>query len=102
MTWAFLHDAAGPPPALIAYVEDRDLWRFAYGDKTKQFAAALQTYPLEFAQWDALARDPERVVAEGVPILRGQAKIVAELCQHASQEFIGGFRVPTCNVPGQY
>ena len=39
LAWDFAHGIArnDSPPNILSLIEDRDLWRFAYGDRTKQF-----------------------------------------------------------------
>lgn len=96
----YVHDE--PPPNFIALIEDRDLWRFAYGERTRRFSAALRTYPHEFAVWDRIAENPETCIVEGEAILRGQEKNIGEFCRHAYEMAIGGYIVPVVNVPYHY
>lgn len=42
-----------PPPNLVRYVEDRDLWAWAL-PYSKEVNTALSSYPLELAAWDTL------------------------------------------------
>jgi hypothetical protein len=57
-------------PQFLRYIEDRDLWRFKFGDETKCFSAALRTYPMDFKTWDSFMLRPDRLVEEGIAILR--------------------------------
>lgn len=71
------------PPWLVAYTEDRDLWRWALPD-SKAINACLRSYPLDFGTWDAFAMMvPETFRAPGEAILRREAQIVDQHCQHA-------------------
>lgn len=104
MAWQMFsgeYDGQMPPPSILALIEDRDLWRFAYS-RTKRFSAALRTYPHEFAVWDILAGRVDQLVEEGEAILRGHEKNIGEFCRHAYQAEIGGYTVPVVNVPYHY
>lgn len=39
---------------LLQYVQDRDLWRFEL-PHSREFSAALRSYPMDFAEWDRIA-----------------------------------------------
>lgn len=97
MAWEF---CVGPDvPALIAHIEDRDLWRFALPG-TREFSAALRTYPHDFDTWSTLT--PAALIAEGCSILRGHEKNIDAFCRHAYEMEIGGHTVPVVNVPYHY
>jgi oligoribonuclease NrnB/cAMP/cGMP phosphodiesterase (DHH superfamily) len=104
MAWDFFsraeHNSA--PPNLISLIEDQDLWRFSFGDKTRLFTVALRTYPQEFDTWNGLARDTDKLIAEGEPILRGYRKSVGQLCAQEYMQEIAGFTVPVVNAPYQF
>lgn len=102
MAWKFTKpDALNPPPGL-KYVEDRDLWRFAYGDATKKFSAALRTYPQEFDLWTDFMFTPKVLVVEGASILRSHEANIAKFLADAYVDEIDGHRVPVVNVPYHY
>lgn len=94
--------AAPQVPLLIALVEDRDLWRFAYGDDTRQFSAALRTYNMNFTQWSEIARNPEPLIEEGKTILKAHQFNIQKFMNDAFQERVGGRQVPCVNVPYHY
>ena len=91
-----------PPPSILSLIEDRDLWRFAYGDKTRRFSAALRTYPHDFNVWNNLVCRVDALIDEGEAILRGHQKNIGEFCKHAYEMSIGGHVVPVVNVPYHY
>lgn len=64
------------------YVRDRDLWLWEL-PSSKEFSAGLASYPQNFAVWDKLVGDPERLIAEGAPILRYQQNCVERSQKHA-------------------
>lgn len=104
MAWDFFEesDHNGAPPTFISYIEDRDLWQFAYGDRTRQFSAALRTYPHDFNVWTELAASPEALIEEGASILRGHNKNIEQMCEHAYWGEVANFKVPMVNVPYHY
>lgn len=104
MAWEFCHQTPrnDAPPAIIALIEDRDLWRFSFGDRTRHFSAALQTYPHDFATWSGLASRVDDVVAEGRAIYRGHRANIEKFIVMRHWMTIGGHPVPVVNVPYHY
>lgn len=104
MAWEFAHGITrnDPPPTMLSLIQDRDLWQFAYGDRTKQFSAALRTYPMIFETWDKIAANPENLVKEGEAILRGHNANIAKFVAEVYDDEIGGHHVPVVNVPYHY
>lgn len=91
-----------PPPTMLSLIQDRDLWRFAYGDRTKQFSAALRTYPMTFETWSEIAKDPDKLVKEGEIVLKAHTANIAKFIADAYFGDVGGHRVPVVNVPYHY
>lgn len=104
MAWEFAHgiERNEPPPTFLAYIQDRDLWRFAYGDATRQFSAALRTYPMNFDTWDGLAHRADVLVDEGKGILRAHNANIRKFLADVYMGDVGGHRVPIVNVPYHY
>lgn len=104
MAWKFAHGTMKDDriPLFLQLIEDRDLWRFAHGDRTKRFSAALRTYPMDFKQWDFLAIDPEILVLEGEGILRAHNANIKKFMGDAYMDKIDGHLVPVVNVPYHY
>jgi hypothetical protein len=98
MTWDFCFPGE-PVPALIAHIEDRDLWRFAMVN-TPTVSAALRTYPHDFHVWDNF--DCNALDRDGRSILRGHRKNVETFITNRYWTEIGGVRVPVVNVPYHY
>jgi hypothetical protein len=60
--WKFFHPER-PAPDLIRYIQDRDLWTWAYPDSAA-FLAALDMEPQDFARWaEVAAFTPEQSAA---------------------------------------
>lgn len=94
LAWDYVHGT--PPPWLVSYVEDRDLWRWQLPD-SREVNAALRCEPLEFTTWDAFVGDdarsfftpPIRMVRDGAAILRCEAGIVASKVDQSHAVCVG-------------
>ncbi len=104
MAWDFARgiEHNDPPPNMLALIQDRDLWRFAFGDRTKQFSAALRTYPMTFEKWDWIAGNADKLVEEGAGILRSHNANIQKFMADAYMDKIDGHLVPVVNVPYHY
>lgn len=101
MAWEFCMPRV-PVPALIAAVEDRDLWRFAI-PSTQYVSAALRTLPHDFGLWNGLTYgDLGGLIAEGTAVLRGHRKNIADFVKQRYWADVGGHNVPVVNVPYHY
>jgi hypothetical protein len=89
-------------PNMIALIEDRDLWRFSFGDRTREFSAALRTYPMDFAMWEAIAAHTDDLIPEGRTVLRAHQANIKKLVAEAYTADVGGFDVPVVNAPYHY
>jgi len=88
--------------ALIAYVEDRDLWQWNL-HKSREVNSALASYPFDFDVWTGLANELgpiQRLATEGTAIERYRASVIASACAHARTVNIAGHIVPAvyCNL----
>ncbi len=103
LTWEHFFDprvqgSRATVPWLVAYTEDRDLWRWAL-PHSRAVNAALSSYSRRFNVWDDLARrGPEDLVAEGQAILRYQEQIIRPRVRHHAWTRIAGNRVPVANA----
>lgn len=101
IAWDVYHHT--PRPALVNYVEDRDLWRFKL-PSSREINAAIFSYEYSFQNWNDLATvidgDFKAVVNAGAAIERKHHKDVAELVKVSQRTMtIGGFQVPVANLP---
>jgi uncharacterized protein len=102
MAWKFAHPGA-MIPKFIRFIEDRDLWRFTYGgEETRQFSAALRTYPMDFKTWDGLIAATDDLVEDGKAILRAHNANIKKFMDDAYMDTIDGHLVPVVNVPYHY
>jgi oligoribonuclease NrnB/cAMP/cGMP phosphodiesterase (DHH superfamily) len=69
------------------YIMDRDLWNWKLPD-SKEFSAALASYPRDFLTWFRLSIND--LCKEGRAILRYQQQLTEQICQQARPwEFLG-------------
>lgn len=92
MAWQYLHEE--PVPALLRYVQDRDLWRHALPE-SEEVSAALRAHDFDFKIWDSI--DVEQLRVEGRALLRYQRRMVERVAAHATPVEILGTVVPTVN-----
>lgn len=103
LAWEWFHPDK-IAPRLIAYVEDRDLWRFALLF-TREISAALFSYDYSFETWSVLSGKMQQVgldsfVTEGAAIERKHHKDIKELLAKTRRLLrIDGTLVPTANLP---
>lgn len=88
----------GIRPDFIDYIQDRDLWHKKLPG-SDEFTIALRSYPQDFEVWDALARDPERLIDEGKGIQRYYRQRVEELKRSAYEAWIDGHHCWIANAP---
>lgn len=101
MAWKFAYPDA-IIPLFFRYIQDRDLWRFFFGDRTKQFSAALRTYPMTFETWDRLITRANDLADEGVGVLRAHNANIQKFIADCYMDTIDGHLVPVVNVPYHY
>lgn len=112
LTWRYLEGVNEEPGALVKYVEDRDLWRWQYGEESKRFAAAIGTMEQTFVNWDLINSDVPYFIQIGGPILKAEKLVIEGLAKEAYDfQFdvfpLGGgdcqtFTVPVVNAPYVY
>lgn len=100
LTWEAVFGDDLPPEAL-EFIQDRDLWKFEKPD-TKQFSAALRTYPQVFEVWDMLMFGAGSLIEEGRIVLKAHEFNVGKFLMSARHMTVGGHRVPAVNVPYHY
>jgi oligoribonuclease NrnB/cAMP/cGMP phosphodiesterase (DHH superfamily) len=95
-----------PPPKLIEYIQDRDLWLYKL-DGTLEINAALSSYPHDFKVWDKLIAGNKHVLEdlkrEGEAIERKLQRDIKLLIESGVRRMIiGGYDVPVLNAPAAY
>jgi oligoribonuclease NrnB/cAMP/cGMP phosphodiesterase (DHH superfamily) len=101
ITWDELHGK--PRPALVDYVEDRDLWSWKLS-ASREASAYISSFDFDFEQWDRLhdelaqPADFPRIASAGAAILRASDRHVASMVERAGRAVVGGFIVPFINT----
>ncbi len=98
-----------PPPPLILYVEDRDLWRFQL-PHSHEVNAYISNYPHDFVEWDYLNSDLKHdadarghllgsspIVTAGKHILDTQKRLIEEICKEAVEVEFDGRKILATN-----
>ncbi|MCC6173812.1 MAG: hypothetical protein IT305_00795 [Chloroflexi bacterium] len=98
LAWDYWHPGQ-EPPALIRYVQDRDLWRFDLPN-SREVTAALESYPMDFAVWSGL--DVADLAREGLAILRFKQRTVQTIVNFARMGQVGGHQVPMVNATAHW
>jgi uncharacterized protein len=86
-------------PVLVAYVEDRDLWRWAL-QGSRAVSAFTHSVKRDLATWDGLVTlSAEEMAWRGEAILAYQETQVDYLVKNAREVEIGGYKVLAVNSP---
>lgn len=95
----FRHDP-GPRLRFADLLRDRDLWQFKM-EGSKQFHAALRSYPFDFQTWSDIAFSQyqiHKLIADGWAILRHQDQMVKIMCDQVTWVTLAGHVVPCVNA----
>lgn len=86
-------------PALVKYVEDRDLWRFAL-PFSKAVHAFCASFPLDLNHREMLSRrSVNDMIDAGEAILRYNRRLVESATKHVRMERVGPWLVPAIASP---
>jgi hypothetical protein len=100
LAWQYFHPGE-PPPAILRYVEDQDLWNWKL-PRTEEVNAALGSYTRDFETWTQLAERPiEELADEGVSIVRSQLREVERALADAHPIAVGTDRIEAINASYQ-
>lgn len=79
------------PVPFVKYIEDRDLWRFDYGDKTAYIFAAVTAREYTLHDWDEIASiGTEQLAQDGKAISAYRDRIIEQAVDKAFQTTILG------------
>ncbi len=90
LAWEWAHD--GPPPWLLHYIQDKDLWNWAL-PASREINAAVASYPFDFKLWSGFSRST--LEQEGRAILRYEHELVDKLAAQAVLVEFQGQIVPS-------
>jgi hypothetical protein len=92
-----------PTPALVKFIQDRDLWTWAFGTETRAFCASLDMEPMEFPRWrDIAGFDEAQLQAFMAPGRAMDAKfteLVSDIARSAMPVTMNGQAGLMCNAP---
>lgn len=105
LAWSWFNPERSPP-ALIEYIQDRDLWLFKLPG-SREINAAMASYDFDFAEWDRLMESDgqqlEALKRDGRAIERRLQKEIKQLIASGVRRMtIAGYDVPVLNAPAAY
>ena len=104
LAWEFFQPAV-PLPALVKFVEDRDIWIWHYPESSS-FLAALDMEPLEFARWAKIAAfdaaEQLAFMTRGTAMDEKFTKIATDLAESAQPVLFNGLAGLMLNAPGVF
>ncbi|TWT58918.1 Oligoribonuclease NrnB [Thalassoglobus neptunius] len=99
--WSIPHVGVEKIPWIVAYVEDRDLWRFNL-EHSREINAWLRSFPMEFETWSDMAThgifDGDSIVESGAAILRSEKQTVASHVRNAKPVKVAGHEILAVNA----
>ncbi len=93
MAWEFWHPEE-PLPELLAYIEDRDLWRWKL-PKSREVSLALSVFPFDFELWSSLSVEGLKVKGEALQSY--QDALLERAASRVRWQELAGYRIPTVN-----
>lgn len=107
IAWHYFHPGK-PVPTLLAYIEDRDLYRFGLPN-SREMSSYIDTIPLtSFEHWEELAREMEdskareRMIAVGSIIIQYHQHIVETAVNHAELVRFEGYECYLAGALGEF
>ncbi|MBU4424387.1 MAG: phosphoesterase [Gammaproteobacteria bacterium] len=104
LAWEFFHPGQ-PVPALLKYIEDRDIWKWEFPESAG-FLSALDMEPQEFARWQEIAAfTPEQLtqfMARGAAMDEKYCKLAADIAEGAQPLVFNGIEGLMVNAPGMF
>ena len=104
LAWEFFHPNEAVP-ALLQYVEDRDIWKWEFAESAG-FLSALDMEPQEFARWREIAGfTPEQLtgfMARGAAMDEKYRKLAADIAEGAQPLVFNGIEGLMVNAPGMF
>jgi len=103
LAWEHFHPGT-PPPALVEYIQDRDLWRWEL-PQSEEISTVIQTLEFEFHIWDRmheLLKEPmsfAATVGEGKAMQKYRDALIKRICAKPGFTRIEGHLVPCVNAP---
>ncbi|ART58620.1 phosphoesterase [Acidovorax carolinensis] len=104
LAWEFFHPGQ-PVPALLQYIEDRDIWKWEFPESAG-FLSALDMEPQEFARWQEIAAfTPGQLtafMARGAAMDEKYRKLAGDIAEGAQPLVFNGIEGLMVNAPGMF
>lgn len=105
ITWDNLYPDK-PTPDIIAYTQDRDLWKFEL-NKSKEYNEGLFALPRSFLMWDKTfynePKSTDEMITRGTTLLeKFNTDLERLLTDSVSYGMLDGHVIPCVNLPGMY
>ncbi len=107
IAWSFFWPELDTP-RLVAFVQDRDLWRFQI-DGSREVNLVLFSHHYDFSLWEQLYLSMEdedtldEIIRHGIALQRKHIKDIEEMIANGVDwQVIGGWEVPVLNAPYFY
>ena len=104
LAWEFFHPHE-PVPALLQYVEDRDIWKWEFAESAA-FLSALDMEAQGFERWREIAaftpEQLERFMARGAAMDEKFRKLAADIAEGAQPLVFNGVAGLMVNAPGMF
>ncbi|ART47814.1 DHH family phosphoesterase [Acidovorax carolinensis] len=104
LAWEFFHPEQ-PVPALLQYIEDRDIWKWEFPESAG-FLSALDMEPQEFARWQEIAAfTPGQLtafMARGAAMDEKYRKLAGDIAEGAQPLVFNGIEGLMVNAPGMF
>ncbi len=104
LAWEFFHPEQ-PVPALLQYVEDRDIWKWEF-PQSAAFLSALDMEGQDFARWKEIAHfTPEQLdafMARGGAMDEKYRKMAHDIAEGAQPLVFNGVAGLMVNAPGMF
>ena len=104
LAWEFFHPNE-PLPALLKFIEDRDIWKWEFADSAP-FLAALDMEPQTFARWQEIAAfSPAQLsafMARGGAMDEKYRKLAGDIAEGAQPVVFNGIEGLMVNAPGMF
>ena len=104
LAWEFFHPERAVP-ALLQYIEDRDIWKWEFPESAA-FLAALDMEPQDFARWREIADfstgQLAQFMARGGAMDEKYRKLAADIASAAQPLVFNGVAGLMVNAPGMF
>lgn len=93
---------------MIKFIEDRDIWKFEFGEATKAFHAYLLSQPFDYDVWTQLAEESEdhdkleEIINSGKGILKYCDQLVKNIVEPAKYYEVNGKKYAIFNTTSHW